>query len=56
MHCIEEVIDTIIWLKHCCSFIIDTSNGYYIVQIKPGDEYKIEFITPHGQYAYLQIG
>ena len=23
--------------------------------MKPGDEYKTDFVTPHSQYAYLQI-
>lgn len=24
--------------------------------MKPGDKYKIGFVTPYGQYAYLQMG
>lgn len=24
--------------------------------MKPGNEYKTGFITPHGQYAYLRMG
>lgn len=24
--------------------------------MKPGDEYKTGFVTPHGQYAYLRMG
>lgn len=24
--------------------------------MKPGDEYKTSFVTPHGQYAYLRMG
>ena len=24
--------------------------------MKPGNKYKTGFVTPHGQYAYLQIG
>lgn len=56
MHCIEKVIDTIIWPKHRCYFITDASNGYWVVRIKPGDEYKTGFVTPHGQYTYLRMG
>lgn len=55
MHRIEKVINTIIRLKHHCYFITDTSNGYWVVQIKPGDKYKTSFITLYGQYVYLQI-
>ena len=56
MYRIEEVIDTIIRPKHHCYFITDASNGYWAVRMKPRDEYKTGFVTPHGQYAYLQIG
>ena len=56
MHRIEEVIDTIIRPKHRCYFITDASNGYWAVQMKPGDKYKTVFVTPHGQYAHLQMG
>ncbi len=55
MHHIEEVIDTIIRPKHRCYFITDASNGYWAVRMKPGDEYKTGFVTPHGQYAYLRM-
>ena len=56
MHRIEEVIDTIIKPKHRCYFITDASNGYWAIRMKPGDEYKTGFVTPHDQYAYLQMG
>lgn len=56
MHRIEEVINTIIRPKHRCHLITDTSNGYWAVRMKLGDEYKTGFITPHSQYAYLQMG
>ena len=56
MHHIKEVVDTIIKPKHRCYFITDTSNGYCAVRMKPGDEYKTGFVTPHGQYAYLRMG
>ena len=55
MHCIKEVIDTIIRPKHRCYFISDALNGYWAVQMKPGDEYKTGFVIPHGQYAYLRM-
>ena len=56
MHHIEEIIDTIIKPKHRCYFITDASNRYWVVQMKPEDEYKTGFVTPHSQYAYLQMG
>lgn len=55
MHRIEEVIDTIIRPRHRCFFITDTSNGYWGVRMKPGDEYKTGFVTPNGQYSYLRM-
>ena len=56
IHRIEKVIDTIIRPKHHCYFITDASNGYLAVGLKPGDQYKTGFVTPHSQYAYLGIG
>ena len=56
MHRIEEIIDTIIRLKHRCYFITNASNGYWAVRMKPGNEYKTGFVTPHSQYAYLWMG
>ena len=55
MHRIKEVIDTIIRPKHRCYFITDESNGYWAARMKPRNEYKTGFVTPHGQYAYLRI-
>lgn len=55
MHHTKEVINTIIQPKHRCYFITDASNGYWAIQIKPGDNYKTGFVTPHGQYAYLRM-
>ena len=56
MHRIDEVLETVIRPKHTCFFITDGSNGYWAVKIKPGDEYKAAFVTPHGQYLYLRMG
>ena len=47
-HRIDEVLETVIRPGYTCFFITDASNGYWAVPIKPGDEYKAGFVTPHG--------
>src|SRR5205809_5113195 len=42
--------------EYMCFFITDTSNGYWAMPIRPGDEYKAGFVTPHSQYLYLRMG
>src|SRR5437762_9342352 len=55
-HRIDEVLETVIRPGYTCFFITDASNGYWAIPIRPGDEYKAGFVTPHGQYLYLRMG
>jgi RNase H-like domain found in reverse transcriptase/Integrase zinc binding domain len=56
MHLVDEVLETIIRPYYTTWFIADASNGYWAVRIRPGDEHKAAFITPHGLYLYLRMG
>ena len=56
MHLVDEVLETVIKPTYTNWFIADASNGYWAVRIKPGDEHKAAFITPHGLYLYLRMG
>lgn len=53
IYCIEKVINTIIWPKHYCYFIINASNKYWAVYMKPKNKYKTGFITLYSQYGYF---
>lgn len=56
MHRIEEVIEVVVVPGYTTFFSTDATNGYWAVPIRPGDEYKTGFTTPHGQYFYLRMG
>ena len=53
---IDEVLEIIIRPGYTNWFITDASNSYWAVCIRPRDEYKAAFITPHGLYLYLGRG
>lgn len=55
-HCLEEVLDNLLSSKFTCFFSADAAHGYWAVPLRPGDEYKTGFLTPHGQYFYRRMG
>ena len=34
---------------------IDLTKGYWRILVEPGDVYKTAFVTPDGQYEFLQM-
>ena len=50
---INEIINTIIKSKFDIYFYINAFNGYWVILIKNGNQYKIEFIISYNQYIYL---
>ena len=45
MHCIDEVLETIIRPRYTCFFSTDASNRYFAIRIKPEDKYKASIVT-----------
>ena len=54
-HRIDKVLETMIWPEYTCFFIMDASNGYWAIPIRPGNKHKTGIVTLHGQYLYLQM-
>ena len=56
IHCIKDVVDTVIKPQFHTYSMSDAANGYWAILIKQGDEYKTRVLTPNRQYIYLRIG
>ena len=55
VHSMDEVIDIVLSPEHRIFFTGDASWSYWAIPIRPGDEFKMGTITPHGQYVYKRM-
>jgi hypothetical protein len=55
-HLIEEVTDILNQADLGCYISADALSSYWAICMRPGDEYKTAFLTPHGQFFYRRMG